>query len=371
MEPDPLDLPTAPGIPPLPPAQTSWPAVAGDQPPSKRPPWTLLAALGGGCALLLIVILLLTLLLGSRGGTTTVLIGVAADQTATAGGAQGTVTAGGVPSVGGGTPLSGGGGIRPTPTTGVLVPPSIHQAVNQLTLSGFGEGSVVATCPAGELALSGGWAIPYGLGATVYRSSRSGTRAWAVYVNHPSSALVTSYAECLKGAPGATIAERLAQITVAVNATDKADATCNAGEVVVGGGFALDQHQGVTLATFWNPAETQWEGHVVNLGAASTRATIDAECLAYRGASVQSTAFAGLIITAGNRGSATSGACPSGSFLSGGAYMDRPGGAFVYTMQAQVVLGESGGSLFVWAASLYANTGHDVGFEAGALCLRV
>ncbi len=98
---------------------------------------------------------------------------------------------------------SGGGGTRhtPTPTPGTHAPPSIHQVVNQITLSGFGEGSVVATCPSGELALSGGWAVPYTSGATIYRSARAGTRGWAVSVNHPSSVLVTSTAECLTSAP--------------------------------------------------------------------------------------------------------------------------------------------------------------------------
>jgi hypothetical protein len=97
MEPDPLDLPTSPSIPPIPLAQPSWPGRSGDQPPSGRPPWTLVAAIGAGLAATLIVALLLTLLLTMRGGTTSVLIGASAEQTATAISAQATATSEGTP----------------------------------------------------------------------------------------------------------------------------------------------------------------------------------------------------------------------------------------------------------------------------------
>jgi hypothetical protein len=230
---------------------------------------------------------------------------------------------------------------------------------------------VVATCPSGEIALSGGWAVPYDSGATVYRSSRSGTHSWAVYVNHPSSALVTSYVECLKDATGAAIAERLAQVSVAAGAANRANPKCHAGEVVAGGGFAFDLHTGVGLDIFdSNSSDTQWEGQLVNLGATTTLASIYAECLAYSGASMQATAFVGLTIAAGNRGSAYSGACPSGYYLSGGGFIGQPGGSFVYDTQAQLVLSDSGSSSIAWAASLYANDGHEVGLGIGAICLH-
>src|SRR5262249_44792557 len=133
----------------------------------------------------------------------------------------------------------------PTPTSGTPVSPSVYQVVSQSTLSGFGEGAVVATCPSGELALSGGWAAPYNSGATIYRSTHSGTRAWAVYVTPPSSVLITSYAECLKTASGPTIAERRARVSLAANPAGQASPRCPAGEVVVGGGFAFDRHTDV------------------------------------------------------------------------------------------------------------------------------
>jgi hypothetical protein len=243
--------------------------------------------------------------------------------------------------------------------------------VNQVTLSGFGEGSVVATCPSGELALSGGWAVRYDSGATIYRSARSGTRGWAVYVNHPSSALVTSYAECLTGAPGAAIAERSASVSVAPSTANQAFPKCNAGEVVVGGGFAFDLHTGVELDVFRDKSsDTQWWGQVVNFGATSTLASIYAECLASSGASMKATTLSNLNVAVGGQGSALSVACPSGYYLSGGGFEDDAG-AFVYDVQARVVLGDSGGSSIVWTASLYANGGHQDGLSVLAICLHL
>jgi hypothetical protein len=382
MEPDPLDLPTSPSLPmrsvrsPV----TPWPDQAGGQPPqppvppSRRPPWPLLAIVGAGLAVVLIVALLLTLLLSARGGTTTVLLG-AEEQTATS--AQATSTAEGTPPT---SPTGTAGSTGPratatphgaTATSGTPATPSVHQVINQITLSGYGDGSVVATCPSGELALSGGWAVRYDSGATVYRSSRSGAGAWSVSVNHPSTALVTSYAECLKDAPRATIAERRAQVSLAANTAGAATAKCNAGEVVAGGGFVFDQHTEVGLDFFSNNAsDTQWEGQALNFGSTAALASVYAECLASIGASMQATAFAGLRIAAGNQGSAYSGACPSGYSLSGGAYNDEPGGAFLYDLQGRLVLGGGGGSSFIWAASLSANDGLDTGLEVQAICLR-
>ena len=83
--------------------------------------------------------------------------------------------------------------------------PYVHQVVSQATLSGTSVGPVVATCPSGEIALSGGWAVAYNSGATIYRSERTGTGSWGVYVQHSSSVGVTTYAECLANATGATI----------------------------------------------------------------------------------------------------------------------------------------------------------------------
>jgi hypothetical protein len=244
--------------------------------------------------------------------------------------------------------------------------------VNQITLSGFGEGSVVATCSSGELALSGGWAVPYTSGATIYRSARSGTRGWAVYVNHPSSVLVTSYAECLKDASGAAMAERSALVSIAPNAADRAYPKCHAGEVVVGGGFAFDVHTDVGLDVFReNSSDTQWWGQALNYGTTTTLATVYAECLAYSGATMHATALTQSgIIAAGGVSSTDSLACPSGYFTSGGGFEDDAG-AFVYDMQTQLVLGDSGGSYRVWVVSLYADRGNQNGLWVEAICLHL
>ncbi len=182
---------------------------------------------------------------------------------------------------------------------------------------------------------------------------------------------MTSTAECLTSAPGATIAERLAQISLAPNTAGRAYPKCNAGEVVVGGGFAFDLHTDVTLDVFReNSSDTQWSGQAVNRGATSTLASVYAECLASSGASMKATALTDSgIIAAGGRGSTFSVACPSGYYMSGGGFEGGRSG-FVYDMQAQLVLGDNG-SYRAWMVSLYANGGIQDGLLVEAICLHL
>jgi len=241
--------------------------------------------------------------------------------------------------------------------------------VSQATLSGSNVGSVVATCPAGELALSGGWSIPYNSGAAVIRSSRSGTRSWTIAVYHTASVLVTSYAECLIHASGATIAERSATAYVVPNGDNSAYPTCDTGEVLVGGGFELPDTPEVEVYSFTPNFNTQWLGEARTHDTRTDQVLVYAECLTFSGVHEVST---GLLQTTsaagGGRGSAYSGVCPKGYFVSGGGYQDSAD-AFVYTMHAQFVLNDTGGGSTVWAVSLYANGGHSETFWADAVCL--
>jgi hypothetical protein len=293
-------------------------------------------------------------------------------HTATAGTGQPTDTA----AIGTSTPGSAGGGggggthrtPTPTPSPGTHASPFVHQVVNQVTLSGSGEGIVVATCPSGELALSGGWAVPYTSGTTILRSKRSGTRGWSVYVSFPSTVLVTVYAECLANASGATITERLAQVSVAPGGTVDAYPTCTMGEVVGGGGFALDAN--VVLYVFTNKLDTQWWGMIVSHSANAALATIYAECLAYSGAYLAQSTNLYVTIAAGSTGSAISPSCPSGSYVSSGGFLHDEN-SFLYGMSTQRVFSDNGSTYIAWKVLAYARGTSPAEFRVDAICLHL
>jgi hypothetical protein len=221
-----------------------------------------------------------------------------------------------------------------TPTPGgiiccltVILLPSVHQVLHQQTLTGTSVGPVTVTCPAGEVALSGSWATSSsdGTNALVYNSSRNGAGGWNVYVQHSGSTLVNAYAMCLKNASGATVAERFAgSLSVNPGAYGSKFASCNAGETLVGGGFASSN--GLTLYNFAASGAT-WGGYVYNITGSALPFSFYAECLTYSGSHSSLTSYAQAT------GHTVSNGCPSGSYVSGGGFAGNQN-SHVYTMSA-------------------------------------
>jgi hypothetical protein len=203
----------------------------------------------------------------------------------------------------------------------------VHQALHQQTLTGTSPGPVTVTCPAGEIALSGGWASnpSDGTNALVYNSSRSGSGGWQIYVQHSGSTLVNAYAMCLKNASGASVVERFAgNLSVSPNTYGTKFASCNAGETLVGGGFAASN--GTTLYNF-TASGSSWGGYVWNHTGSALPFNFYAECLTYSGSH---SSFTG---AAQANGHSTSPACPSGSYVSGGGFAANQN-SHVFTMSA-------------------------------------
>ena len=208
----------------------------------------------------------------------------------------------------------------------ILPFPAVHQVLHQQTLTGTSVGPVTAICPAGEVALSGSWATSSsdGTNALIYNSSRSGAGGWNVYVQHSGSTLVNAYAMCLKNASGATVAERLGQITVNPNTYGTKFVSCNAGETLVGGGFASSN--GVSLYNF-TASGASWGGYAWNHTGGALLFNFYAECLHYTGSHSSSTSYAQAT------GHTVSNACPSGSWVSGGGFAANQN-SHVFTMLA-------------------------------------
>ena len=260
----------------------------------------------------MIVALLLTLLLSARGGTTTGLIGAAVDQTATAINAQTTDT------VEGTSTASATGTAAPRATATPRPNPAVHTVSAQATVkSGT---SVVASCPTGELALSGGWKST--TSAPIYNSTRSGN-GWRVFPNSATGAPVTAYVMCLQHVAGAAITERSAQITAQPRAFARAFPTCHSGEVPVGGGFA-NPSPGVQIDVFHyitdpGTGETGIYAEVFNNTSSPQSVTFYAECLSASHAHVAASAPGIFPVGPGASGAITV-ECPRGVLLTGGGF---------------------------------------------------
>jgi hypothetical protein len=97
------------------------------------------------------------------------------------------------------------------------------------------------------VALSGGWSIAV-RSVPIYISHRTGN-GWFVGPYPSNGTQVTVYVVCLQHVPGATITEREATITVPAHSGGKVAATCNPGEVLVGGGMA--NHASANALSTW------------------------------------------------------------------------------------------------------------------------
>jgi hypothetical protein len=196
----------------------------------------------------------------------------------------------------------------------VIPLPSVHQVFQQQTLTSTSTGPVTVACPAGEVALSGSWATSSsdGTNALVYNSTRNGAGGWKVYVQHSGSTLVNAYAMCLKNASSASVVERFAgSLSVNPNTYGSKYASCNAGETLVGGGFASSN--GLTLYNFMASGAT-WGGYVYNHTGSALPFSFYAECLTYSGSHSSLTSYTQAT------GHTVSNACPSGSYVSGGGF---------------------------------------------------
>lgn len=218
---------------------------------------------------------------------------------------------------------------KPTPTPTPKPKPSVHLVTAQKSITGPATTSVTATCPAGELALSGGWAQSSSDPGRILNSVRQSTNAWTVNFNEATSTTqsVTVYVECLKNASGSAITERNSgNVTVAPGTYGTKYISCNPGEVLVGGGYGLVAD--VNELTVYNFAASgnAWGGYVWNHSSYDRTMHFSAECLSYTGVTssfvMSSTHSSGAIAT-----------CPSGTYVSGGGFVSNQN-SYTYSAKA-------------------------------------
>jgi hypothetical protein len=181
----------------------------------------------------------------------------------------------------------------------------------------------VANCPAGELALSGGWTMSNG---TVLESRRHGN-GWDVIVSHDDNSTppitLGVYVLCLRHAPaGAQVTERSASTTLSPQRYGQVSVPCTNGELAVGGGFT--GYSLVVSALLADEAiPTAWTTSAYNYNpSASTTLWGFAECLTVSGAHRSVTLGTGVTLAPTSHAIAHA-ACPTG-FLSGGGFTAYP-----------------------------------------------
>jgi hypothetical protein len=234
--------------------------------------------------------------------------------------------------------------------------PSVHEVAQTTTLLGGDTGPALATCPAGERALGGGWSVPTSQ-ARVFAARRTGD-AWSVSVQplgHPASTTITVYVECLANAPGAVVTERAASGSVPANTSGVVVATCNSGETLVGGGFDLSAAP-TTLELRTDAPQTPesgvlWASAAMNHDPALVAhpVTAYAECLAHVSATPTYPGQQGSYVYAGQTGEIAV-ACPSGAVPAGGG-LDYTAASLgnLYQLQATAT---------GWHGAIYGVTGN-------------
>jgi hypothetical protein len=218
----------------------------------------------------------------------------------------------------------------PTATPSAI---SVHEVTQTTTLSGGQTGPVIATCPQGEFALSGGWDIP-SQSARVF-AAKVTNNGWAVSVlplGHPATTTVTAYVECLRGATGTVITQRAITKTIAPTvASDQVDnasitaGSCQQNEGLVGFGFDFGAAAADRLELEGSvPSDYLhtylWSFLVWNFDTVAHDVTFDLQCLTTTGqGSTSDSQQVGSILYSGGSGSAVA-LCPAGTMVAGGGF---------------------------------------------------
>jgi hypothetical protein len=232
------------------------------------------------------------------------------------------------------TPLGNHLPVDPTATTG---PISIHEVAATALLVGGNTSQVTASCPAGELALSGGWDLSRPAGARVYAAKIVGN-SWVVSffpVGQSGTTNVTAYVECLRGA-GATVTAIPQTVTQSITPSvpsdqvDKAGGfigTCQTGEGLAGFGFDFGTPASATKLELEASVPSEvlnalwWSFKVWNYDTVAHDVTFTLQCLTTTrsGSEVHDTAQQGNPLPP-TMSETTTTDCPAGTMVAAGGF---------------------------------------------------
>jgi hypothetical protein len=193
--------------------------------------------------------------------------------------------------------------------------PSVSRVDTNISIAPGAIGSTNATCPAGTVVVSGGFATNPEV--HVYTQMKSGN-AWIVYAksNSGASRILNVYANCLTY-PGTATSVVSNSGTMAAGVKSHLTVDCPAGSVVTGGGFTGKADGGLLT---YNSSQNGNGWQVWNSSTAGSGVLINIYAVCLTGAPVTTTQVTqSLTIPAGaNKGE--SAACPAGRIMVGGGW---------------------------------------------------
>jgi len=174
--------------------------------------------------------------------------------------------------------------IGPTPTMTPYFTPTytpqaeaqIQRIINQVALSPNEMGQAEVSCPENSIVTSGGFSTHPDVLIYTHSKSRNGWQAYGVN-NDASEKLLTVYATCLSNSPG-SISQIYAQTVAMAGSLSQGSATCPAGSVVTGGGWASNAESGLSV---YNSSKSGngWQVYVQNTSEQDTFFNTYAICL--------------------------------------------------------------------------------------------
>jgi len=194
------------------------------------------------------------------------------------------------------------------------IAPTTSQVYTQVTVAAGGVGATTTACPAGSVVVGGGFAA--GNSMVVYSQFKDGNGWTAAAKNFSgSSQLLNAYAICLSNSSGST-QQVFKQITVAAGGTGYDTASCPAGSIVTGGGFASSADSLWVYNSSMNG--NGWSAYARNTSGTSQLLNIYGICLSSAGGSTSSILKQ---VTIGGGTTGSGGAlCPAGTLVTGGGY---------------------------------------------------
>lgn len=199
------------------------------------------------------------------------------------------------------------------PLLPIFLTPYTDMVWQQASVAAGSTGSVKAECPSGSIVVGGGFAASNNF--VVYTTLMDGN-GWLTYAknNSGSNNLLNSYAVCLHNS-GGSVSQVVNQVTVEAGTWGHAVATCPAGSIPTGGGWASN----LTFRVYHSSATPNgWEVYAENNAASSKLLNAYVVCLSGTGGTVQETQTS-FNITAGSS-SGENAPCPADTMVTGGGF---------------------------------------------------
>ena len=201
-----------------------------------------------------------------------------------------------------------------------LPPPAIapytDEVLNQVTIAPGATGNAVASCPSGSIVVGGGYASTVDM--LVYNHSKkdNGWRAYATN-NAGTNKLLNAYAVCLFNAPGASVTQIVNQVTAPAGGKGHPVASCPAGSIVTGGGWAA-KHDGSLRVYNSSKSGNGWQVWADNVSGSGQLLNSYAICVSGLAGTTDQTMVSQTIAGGGNEG--VTATCPSGRLATSGGF---------------------------------------------------